>query len=41
MPAERKFNIIYVAKNKALGLDVAEKVDKELTYTGKKVVVKL
>jgi len=41
MPAERKFNIIYVAKNKGLGLDVAEKFDKEVTYTGKKVVVKL
>jgi alpha-D-xyloside xylohydrolase len=41
MSAERKFNIISVAKNKGLGLDVAEKFDKEVTYTGKKVVVKL
>ena len=41
MMAERKFNIICVAKNRGLGLDVAEKFDKEVTYTGKKVVIKL
>jgi alpha-D-xyloside xylohydrolase len=41
MIEERKFHIIYVSKNKGLGMDVAEKYDKEVTYTGKKVVVKL
>jgi alpha-D-xyloside xylohydrolase len=41
MPVERKFNIIGVDKNKGLGMDTAEKFDKEVTYSGKKVVVKL
>jgi alpha-D-xyloside xylohydrolase len=41
MPAERKFNIVCVSKNKGLGMDAVEKYDKVVTYTGMKVVVKL
>jgi alpha-D-xyloside xylohydrolase len=38
---ERKFNIVYVSKDKGTGMNKVERFDKELTYTGKKVVVKL
>jgi alpha-D-xyloside xylohydrolase len=38
---ERKFNIVRVAKNKGAGMDVVEKFDKEVTYNGNKVVIKL
>jgi alpha-D-xyloside xylohydrolase len=41
MLAERKFNIVSVLENKATGTDNVEKFDKEVIYTGKKVVVKL
>lgn len=39
---ERKFNIIYVSKNKGAGMDVCKKMyDKVVTYDGKEVIVKL
>lgn len=38
---ERKFNIIRVAPNNGLGIAPLEKSDKEVNYTGKKVVIKL
>jgi len=41
MLAERKFNIVLVSKNKGTGMDKVEKFDKEVTYAGKKSVVKL
>jgi alpha-D-xyloside xylohydrolase len=41
MLAERNFNIICVAKNKGTGMDAVEKIDKVITYKGKKVVVQL
>lgn len=41
MLAERKFNIILVAKNKGAGVDVVEKYDKEVSYSGKKIVINL
>jgi alpha-D-xyloside xylohydrolase len=41
MLAERKFNIIKVAKNRGTGMDVVEKFDNVVTYNGKKLVVKL
>jgi alpha-D-xyloside xylohydrolase len=41
MLAERKFNIVLVSKNKGTGMDQVEKFDKEVTYAGKKSVVKL
>jgi alpha-D-xyloside xylohydrolase len=41
MLAERRFNIIRVAKNKGAGDIPVLKYEKELTYTGKKVEVKL
>jgi alpha-D-xyloside xylohydrolase len=41
MPAERKFNIVRVDKNKGAGTDVVEKYDSSVSYLGKKVVVKL
>lgn len=40
MLAERKFNIVHVAKNKGNGTDTMETHDKEVTYIGKKIVVK-
>ncbi|HEY4789467.1 MAG TPA: TIM-barrel domain-containing protein [Bacteroidales bacterium] len=41
MLAQRKFNIICVTKNKGIGMEAVENYDKVLTYTGKKVLVKL
>jgi alpha-D-xyloside xylohydrolase len=41
MLTERKFNIIRASKNKNNGMDVIEKFDKEITYTGKKIVINL
>lgn len=41
MLADRKFNIILVAKNKAAGAESVVKFDKVVSYNGKKVVVKL
>jgi alpha-D-xyloside xylohydrolase len=41
MAAKRKFNIILVSENKGTGIDVSEKVDKVVSYTGKKIEVKL
>jgi alpha-D-xyloside xylohydrolase len=41
MLAERNFNIVRVAKNKGTGTDAVEKLDKVITYKGKKVVVQL
>jgi alpha-D-xyloside xylohydrolase len=40
MLTERKFNIVLVTKNKATGTNIAQKIDKELIYKGKKAVVK-
>ena len=41
MLAERKFNIVMVAKNKALGINIAEEHDKLVNYNGRKVAIKL
>jgi len=41
MLADRKFNIVRVAKNKGVGMDVVQNFDKEVSYSGNKVVVKL
>jgi alpha-D-xyloside xylohydrolase len=41
MLAERKFNIVLVAKNKGAGSEASSQFDKEVVYAGKKVVVKL
>jgi alpha-D-xyloside xylohydrolase len=41
MIAERKFNIVYVSKNKGIGLDNIKKYDKAVNYTGEKLVIKL
>jgi alpha-D-xyloside xylohydrolase len=38
---ERSFNIVVVGKNKGVGENVTSQADKLITYTGKKVVVKL
>jgi alpha-D-xyloside xylohydrolase len=38
---ERKFNIVFVSRNKGTGMNKVDKFDKEVTYTGKQVVVKL
>jgi alpha-D-xyloside xylohydrolase len=38
---QRAFNIVQVAKNKGTGMDIVQKYDKVVTYSGKKVVVKL
>jgi alpha-D-xyloside xylohydrolase len=40
MLAKRKFNIVIVGKDKAAGMNT-KKFDKEVTYTGKKIVAKL
>jgi len=37
----RKFNIVLVTKNKGAGSEASLKFDKEIVYTGKKLVVKL
>ncbi len=41
MLKKRHFNIVRVAKNKGAGMDAIESIDKEVTYKGKKVKVKL
>ena len=41
MLEERKFNIVRVTTNKGIGTSVDEQYDKVVTYSGKKVVVKL
>jgi alpha-D-xyloside xylohydrolase len=41
MLAERKFNIVRVAKNKGTGMEVIEKYDHVVTYNGQKIVIKL
>jgi len=41
MLTDRKFNIVRVTKNKNNGMDVVEKFDKEVTYSGKKIVINL
>ena len=40
MLTERKFNIVLVGNGKGVGIDLAKKYDKEVTYSGKKTVVK-
>jgi len=39
MLTDRKFNIVFVGKNKGTGAGLAEKSDKVVTYTGKKVAI--
>ena len=41
MITERKFNIVLVTKDKGTGMETTENPDKVITYTGKKVTVKL
>ena len=41
MLTDRKFNIVKVTKNKNNGMDAVEKFDKEVTYSGKKIVINL
>jgi alpha-D-xyloside xylohydrolase len=41
MLSERRFRIVRVDKNKGTGMDVIEKYDKVITYSGKKAVIKL
>jgi alpha-D-xyloside xylohydrolase len=41
MLSERKFNIMLVSESRGIGIDVVEKYDKEMIYTGKNTVVKL
>jgi len=41
MLAERKFSVVLVGKDKGAEIDKVDKPDKEITYSGKKVVVKL
>jgi len=41
MLKERHFNIVRVAKNKGVGMDAIGTIDKEVTYKGKKVMIKL
>jgi alpha-D-xyloside xylohydrolase len=41
MPFERNFNIVVVDKNKGTGMDAIEKYDRVITYSGKKMIVKL
>jgi alpha-D-xyloside xylohydrolase len=38
---ERKFNIVYVKKNKGAGMEAVVTPDKQVIYNGKKVVVKM
>ncbi len=37
---DRKFNIVRVSKNKAIGMDINEKYDKVITYAGNKTIVR-
>jgi len=41
MLKERHFNIVRVAKDKGVGMDVIGSIDKGVTYKGKKVMIKL
>ncbi|MFA9390343.1 MAG: TIM-barrel domain-containing protein [Prolixibacteraceae bacterium] len=41
MLTDRKFSIILVSINKAIGMETVEKYDKVVSYSGKKVVIKL
>jgi alpha-D-xyloside xylohydrolase len=41
MLTDRKFNIVRVTKNKGAGMEVVKDFDKEIDYSGKKIVVKL
>jgi hypothetical protein len=41
MLAERKFNLVMVAKNKAVAINLAEEHDKVVNYSGGKVIIKL
>jgi alpha-D-xyloside xylohydrolase len=41
MLAERKFNIVLVNKTKGTGINLVEKYDKTINYSGKKMVIKL
>ncbi len=41
MLADRKFNIVLVSENNGTGMETYNKFDKEVSYNGKKVVVKL
>jgi alpha-D-xyloside xylohydrolase len=41
MLTKRKFKIVRVGKNKGTGMDVVDRFDKEVIYTGKKILVKL
>jgi alpha-D-xyloside xylohydrolase len=41
MLAERKFNIVLVGKNKGIGDGTTDKFDKVVSYSGKRMVVKL
>ncbi len=41
MPAERRFNIVRVAKNRGAGTAVSETIDKKIVYKGKFVKIKL
>ena len=38
---DRKFNIILVDENKGISTDIAAKSDKEVAYSGKKIIIKL
>jgi alpha-D-xyloside xylohydrolase len=40
MLSERKFKIVRVGKNKGTGMDEVKRYDKEVLYTGKKILVK-
>jgi alpha-D-xyloside xylohydrolase len=41
MLTERKFKIILVGKNKGTGTEIAKQLDKEITYSGKEIIIKL
>lgn len=41
MLTERKFKIILVGKNKGTGTEIVKQYDKEITYEGKKIIIKL
>ena len=38
---ERKFNIVYVDKTKGIGMNTNETPDRQVTYRGKKIIVKM
>lgn len=41
MPAERNFNVIIVTKSKGVGNNLVDQPDKTVSYSGKKLVIKL